>query len=204
LATDAARHNDHVRALALLEESLALRRSLEDPTVVVSSLYAVALSALALGDEERARTAFAECLQLARELGHLMLIGASAANLGYLELFRGRIDEARSLLHEGLRLFSETGDEAFAADCVSGVATVAAAEGRPLIAVRLWAAVDAFFAGTSEALDEIDASARNRFEAAARAALDAEEGEKAVAAGTRTSLDEAVDLALETSATPHL
>jgi predicted ATPase/class 3 adenylate cyclase len=203
LATDAARHNDHVRALALLEESLALRRNLEDPTVIVSSLYAVALSALALGDEERARTAFAECLQLARELGHLMLIGASAANLGYLELFRGRIDEARSLLHEGLRLFSETGDEAFAADCVSGVATVAAAEGRPLIAVRLWAAVDAFFAGTSEALDEIDASARNRFEAAARAALDAEEGEKAVAAGTRTSLDEAVDLALETSATPH-
>jgi predicted ATPase/class 3 adenylate cyclase len=202
LATDAARHNDHVRALALLEESLALRRSLEDPTVVVSSVYAVALSALALGDEERARTAFAECLQLARELGHLMLIGASAANLGYLELFRGRIDEARSLLHEGLRLFSETGDQAFAADCVSGVATVAAAEGRPLIAVRLWAAVDAFFAATSEKLDEIDTSARARFEAAARAALENDERKKATEDGSATPLDEAILLALEASATP--
>jgi predicted ATPase len=203
LATDAARHRDHVRALALLEESLALRRSLEDPTVVVSSLYAVALSALVLGDEERARSAFAECLQLARELGHLMLIAASAANLGYLELFRGRIGEARSLLHEGLRLFSETGDEAFAADCVSGVATVAAAEGRSLLAVRLWAAVDAFFAATAAELDEIDAAARNRFEATALAALDAEERDKALEDGTRTRLDEAVRLALEASATPQ-
>jgi predicted ATPase len=201
LATDAATQNNHVRALALLEESLALRRDLDDPTVVVSSLYAVALSALALGDEERARAAFAECLKLARELGHQMLIGASAANLGYLELFRGRIDEARSLLHEGLRLFSETGDDAFAADCVSGVATVAAAEGRPLIAVRLWAAVDHFFAGTSEELDEIDASARNRFEAAARAALDPEELRKATEGGTSTPLAEAIRQALETSAT---
>jgi predicted ATPase/class 3 adenylate cyclase len=202
LATDAARHHDHVHALALLEESLALRRSLEDPTVVVSSLYTVALSALALGDEERARSAFAECLQLARELGHLMLIAASAANLGYLELFRGRIDEARSLLHEGLRLFSETGDEAFAADCVSGVATVAAAEGRPVMAVRLWAAVDAFFAATATELDEIDAAARNRFEAPARAALDAEERQKATEQGTRTPLDEAIGVALEASAMP--
>jgi hypothetical protein len=105
-------------------------------------------------------------------------------------------------LHEGLRLFSETGDEAFAADCVSGVATVAAAEGHSLLAVRLWAAVDAFFAGTSEELDEIDASARNGFEAAARAALDAEERKKAAADGARTPLDEAIRQALETSATP--
>jgi predicted ATPase/class 3 adenylate cyclase len=202
MATDAAKHDDHLRALALLEESLALRRDLDDPTVIVSSLYAVALSALALGDEERAGSAFAECLQLAREIGHLMLIGASAANLGYLELFRGRIDEARALLHEGLKLCNETGDEAFAADCVSGVATVAAAEGRALIAVRLWAAVDEFFAGTSEELDEIDASARGRFEPAARAALDAEDREKAVEEGTRTPLGEAVRLALESSASP--
>jgi tetratricopeptide (TPR) repeat protein len=201
LATDAATQGDHVRALALLEESLALRRNLDDPTVIVSSVYAVALSALALGDEERARAAFVECLNLARELGHQMLIGASAANLGYLELFRGRIAEARSLLHEGLRLFSETGDDAFAADCVSGVATVAAAEGRPLTSVRLWAAVDHFFAGTSEELDEIDASARNRYEEAARAALDPEELKKATEDGTSTPLTEAIRMALETSAT---
>ena len=201
LADNAARQTDHVRALSLLEESLGLRRELGDPVVIASSLYTVALSALALGDEDRARDAFAECLQLAREIGHLMLIGPTAANLGYLELFRGRVDLARSLLHEGLRLCSETGDEAFAADCVSGVATIAAAEGRPRIAVRLWAAVDAFFATSSEQLDEIDASARNRFESAARAALDPEELEEATEEGTATVLDEAVRIALETSAT---
>jgi hypothetical protein len=133
-----------------------------------------------------------------------MLIAASAANLGYLELFRGRIEQARSLLHEGLRLFSETGDKAFAADCVCGVATVAAAEGRPLIAVHLWAAIDEYFAGTSEELDEIDASARNRYEAAARAVLNANEREKADEDGKRTSLDEAVRLALQTSDAPPL
>jgi predicted ATPase len=200
LATDAARQTDHVRALSLLEESLALRRELGDPAVIATSLYTVALSALALGDEERARDAFTECLQLAREIGHLMLIGPAAANLGYLELFRGRVDRARSLLHEGLRLCSETGDEAFAADCVSGVATIAAAEGRPRIAVGLWAAVDAFFATSSEQLDEIDASARNRFESAARAALDPEELEEAIEEGAATLLEEAVRIALETSA----
>jgi predicted ATPase len=200
LATDAATRNDHVRALDLLEESLALRRELGDPTVIVSSLYTVALSALALGDEDRARDGFAECLQLARQIGHLMLIAPAAANLGYLELFRGRVDEARSLLHEGLRLCSEAEDEAFAADCVSGVATVAAAEGRPRVAVLLWAAVDAFFSDSSEQLDEIDASARNRFESAARAALDSEERKAAVREGSATPLDEAVRLALETSA----
>jgi predicted ATPase/class 3 adenylate cyclase len=202
LASDAEMQNDHVRALALREESLALRRGLEDPTVVVSSLYSIGLSALALGDEERARAAFAECLQLARELGHLILIAASAANLGYLELFRGNVDDARSLLHDGLKLFSDTGDEAYAADCVSGVAAVAAAEGRPLIAVRLWEAVDAFLAQTGEELDEIDASARNRFEAAARTALDPVEREKAAQEGTRTPLNEAIGLALEVSDTP--
>jgi hypothetical protein len=80
LATDAARRTDHVRALSLLEESLALRRKLGDPAVIATSLYTVALSALALGDEERARDAFTECLQLAPEIGHLMLIGPAAAN----------------------------------------------------------------------------------------------------------------------------
>ena len=99
-----------------------------------------------------------------------------------------------------MRLCSEADDEAFAADCVSGVATVAAADGRARVAVLLWAAVDAFFSESSEQLDAIDASARNRFESAARAALDPEEREAAVREGSATPLDEAVRLALETSA----
>jgi predicted ATPase/class 3 adenylate cyclase len=196
LADDAASHDNYGRALALHEESLALRRGLDDPTAVVSSLYAVALAAFALGDEERARAGFAECLQLTRELGHLVMVAASAANLGYLELSCGKIEDARALLREGLRIFSEIGDDVYAADCLSGVATVAAALGRPLIAVRLWAAVDVFLGETGGELDKIDAAARNRFEPSALAALNPSEREQAIADGMRTSLDDAIQLAL--------
>ncbi|MEK6274505.1 MAG: adenylate/guanylate cyclase domain-containing protein [Actinomycetota bacterium] len=195
----ASARGDYAGALSLAEESLSLRRTLNDPAVVLSSLYAVALAALDVGDEHRARILFREALELARNLGHLVMIAASAANLGYLELFGGNTTEARSLLREGLKTFTEMGRESFVADCVSGVAAVEAAEGRPRFAVVLWAAVDASFARVGGQLDPIDSLGRQRFEPRARATLSAEDLVAAAEEGAAMTLDVATQLALETS-----
>jgi len=101
---------DNRPAIAFLEESLTISRQLDD-----KMLQAIALDTLAdigwrLGDFDKARTLYAESLQLYQKVGDVRKIGLSLASSGRLHVDYGHYQEAQALLTEGLALLESVSD----------------------------------------------------------------------------------------------
>jgi len=101
---------DCVRAIALHEESLALRRELADKQAIASSLHNLASNVALCGDHERAVTLYEESLALSRELGNKLAIAATLGNLGDIAREQGAYGRATALSEESLALMRELGD----------------------------------------------------------------------------------------------
>lgn len=102
-------HGDYTAARGCYEESLALRRELDDKQEI-----AIALSQLAMAideqGEEGAMPLFEEALAIRRELGDQAGIAASLNQLGVRALERGDSALARRYYEEGLAYRREVGD----------------------------------------------------------------------------------------------
>ena len=101
---------DCVRAIALHEESLALRRELADKQAIASSLHNLASNVALCGDHERAVDLYEESLALSRELGAKLAIAATLSNLGDIAREQGSYGRATALSEESLALMRELGD----------------------------------------------------------------------------------------------
>jgi len=101
---------DCVRAIALHEESLALRRELADKQAIASSLHNLASNVALCGDHERAVELYEESLALSRDLGAKLAIAATLSNLGDIAREQGAYGRATALSEESLALMRELGD----------------------------------------------------------------------------------------------
>jgi tetratricopeptide (TPR) repeat protein len=101
---------DFVTARSFLEESLAIKRELADPSPISIALNNLGLVAHAQGDYTTARAYLLESLAIDRELKDKDAIATSLVNLGAVALDDGRYEEARPLFMESLVLFNEVGD----------------------------------------------------------------------------------------------
>jgi len=101
---------DCMRAIALHEESLALRRELADKQAIASSLHNLASNVALCGDHERAVELYEESLALSRELGAKLAIAATLSNLGDIAREQGAYGRANALSEESLALMRELGD----------------------------------------------------------------------------------------------
>jgi Tfp pilus assembly protein PilF len=72
---------NHVQAQAVLTESLALYRALEDLEGTALALDGLAMAALCEGDHKRASSLLEEALALARRVGHVLDAGGYLADL---------------------------------------------------------------------------------------------------------------------------
>src|SRR5262249_44372919 len=97
----------------------------------------------ARGEHTRAATLYEEALALRRELGHRYGIAVSLGNLGHARVAQGRVEVARDHLREGLWLFQELDDARGMLECLSGLASVAFAEGDAARAASLLGTVTA-------------------------------------------------------------
>jgi predicted ATPase/DNA-binding CsgD family transcriptional regulator len=96
--------SDKVRALALYEASLAIRRELGDKHGIAASLNGLGIVAIEEGDYDRARQLHEESLAIRREIGDLAGQGHSIFNLARTSAEAGDLAGARAQLQAALDL----------------------------------------------------------------------------------------------------
>ncbi len=101
---------EYERAATLLEESLSVRRALEDRPGVALSLHKLGRVEHYRGDFERAAALYDESLAIRRALGDARGVAWSLNSSAVLARDRGDDDRARALYQESLAHFRELGD----------------------------------------------------------------------------------------------
>jgi non-specific serine/threonine protein kinase len=137
LGEAAAAHGDYDRSAELLVECLELRRAAGDRRNVANALLNLGRIELVRGREEQAASLLDEGLELARELRDTWGIAVGLSSNAVAALLREDRGRARELLAESLTLCWERRDRRLAAECLAGLATVAAQAGNPARAARL-------------------------------------------------------------------
>lgn len=183
-------------AAPMMEESIALRRRLADPSLPLTiALANRAMAALDVGDLERARACLAECeVTAAHDAVELALVHTGRADLALAE---GRPGDAVELLASCLPVLQGAGQEYRLIECLDSLAALAVQRGRTSDAAVLVAAADRALAEDGALQVPADAALRERRVGAALASLDADVRAQAEREGAAMPLGEALDWAVE-------
>jgi predicted ATPase/DNA-binding SARP family transcriptional activator len=95
--------------------------------------------ALMRGDHPRARLLFEDSLAIHRSLDDALGVSHSLSNLAFLALEAGDDETARTLLSEALAIERRSGHQPRLANALEMSARLAAADGQPALAIRLYA-----------------------------------------------------------------
>ena len=129
---------DHHRAMALYQETLALRRLIGDEDGVLSALNNLGGVALDQGDWERGTALLEECMALAQESGNTRVMTAVTNNLGNVAMQTGDYSRAARLYEQSMTLEQELGNTRGVAAAVSNLGTVANRTGDDAAAQRYY------------------------------------------------------------------
>jgi hypothetical protein len=167
---------------------------LREPRAIAISLGSIGWVSLLVRDLERAKAASEEAVELMKRNADRQWIGAALHTLGAVALAEGDVERAGALFLESLIEGAELGDPRTAAECLVGLAAFAAEErgGDDEVAGRLDGAADTLFDQTGIQPSPVASSLRRGQLADARARIGDERWTRALEAGRRLSLDEAV------------
>jgi DNA-binding CsgD family transcriptional regulator len=126
----------------LLEEATGLKPELKDRRTVANLLVLEGLVALGRGDLEQAVVLNEEGLALYREVGDVLGVVACLTNIGLVVLAQDDYERTTTVLREGLRLAWGLDHKLYIQYCLTGLAGVAASQGLPVRAARLWGAAE--------------------------------------------------------------
>ena len=209
---------------ALCEEAEALRSAFGDRRAIGELIVFLGMVALYEGDLERAITLLDESLGLFRELAsepHVapdyqrggielstaidLVAGQAQEYLWLAVLEQGDHQRAVALLEEELRLSLELGNKPKISYCLLGLAAMAALQGRPDRAVRLWVAAETLREEIGLGLPLWDHTPTNyqAILAATRSQLDDAAFEAARSEGRAMSPEQAVEYALQGPQAPE-
>jgi DNA-binding NarL/FixJ family response regulator len=102
--------DDSNRAWSLLEESLAVWRTVGDTQGIASTLLGLGMGAQKLGNYERATTYHEESLALLREVGDMPQAAINLSSLGLTLFYLGNFERARARYEESFTLFRARND----------------------------------------------------------------------------------------------
>jgi tetratricopeptide (TPR) repeat protein len=194
LALNAWQEGDVEGGRTLLEEAVRTFEQLGDEDYLAHSMWNLASVYSQLGDVERARAMHQEVARRARATGNAHLEGAALGELAEIALDEGRVEEALPLLKESTRIFVELVDPSEIGSSLSYFARALALTGRDGAAAQVFARAQATF-------DELGLHWFQRFNSRTRALILAQLDEaayaQASARGRELTLDEAIELALE-------
>jgi predicted ATPase/DNA-binding CsgD family transcriptional regulator len=196
LARRALRDGDLGAATALQEEAIDVARVAGDTWSLASALNDLGDMERTAGRHARAGERYAESLALFAELG-LDEQPSLVHNLGYVALAAGDAPLARARFTGALRQFRRFGGQAGMAECLVGLGAVAAAEGRPAEAARLFGAGEAALQVLGTQLWPSNRPDYERWSTRARGSLAAPAFGRASTEGRRWPLELAVTFALE-------
>jgi tetratricopeptide (TPR) repeat protein len=130
-----------------LEEAVSHARSLGNLRSVGSWQKTLAGLAIARGDRARARRLFEESLAIHRALDDGWGVSHALSSLSLLALEAGDAETARALLSEALAIERKSSHQARLANALEVSARLAAADGQPALAIRLYARAALFREG---------------------------------------------------------
>ena len=184
-------------AEAVLPEALVLFRGLGDPQGVSSGLYGLANLALARGDGDEAMRLLVEGEALSREAGNWSMLATCLGTQAISTRLEGDNARTAELLRESVEIAGMLRDDYNVVFCVTGLAGVAAREGRAERAARLFGVADALSEKTGAGISwSVLRNLNERDLAVTREMLDSEAFEAAWAEGRAMTLEEAVAYAL--------
>jgi predicted ATPase/DNA-binding CsgD family transcriptional regulator len=120
---------DSTRATILLEEGLALSRTLSEPQLIAYFLYSLGELRYSRGDYGQATTLYEECLPLLRELHDKVVLPLALSRWSEILLAQGEYERSRALCEESLALAREMGSPDKIAGSLADLATVLLAQG---------------------------------------------------------------------------
>lgn len=192
----ALQRGDMVQAQHYTDRSLAVSQAAQDAWGAAWSLYDIGYLALVRNEFRQAQALLEEAVIALREQGIQFGVFRALFALAQVRVEHGDVAQARALYHEALRLQQQMQFVYLTADCLEGLAGVAAREGQPIPAARLF--------GAAQAHREATAIQRWRHRdvwyehdlALARSQLDPDAWHAAWTAGSAMTLEEAVEEAL--------
>ena len=120
---------DHERMAILAKEAFELAQHSEDRMDLRNALTGKGMVAMVRGEYMNALEPFRESVGICRQLGLSWQLGTSYLNLGTALLHAGFSEDAEATLRDGLRVYSELGDDVFAARIHNTLAHAALARG---------------------------------------------------------------------------
>jgi predicted ATPase/transcriptional regulator with XRE-family HTH domain len=187
---------DFEAATAYLEESLALYRELGSKGGIAATLYQLGQAMLYQGAYSRAQGYFEESLALCEQLSEWPGIGATRLGLGLVALLQGGYGQARTLLTGTMALYRDLQMRYGITENLEALAGLAAVDGDPQHAARLFGAAEALREQWSLRTSPVHAALLAPWVEQARSRLDPDTFEAAWSAGRAMSTDEAVQFAL--------
>jgi len=133
---------DYRTAASYLEEALALTEATGDQSQTADARWMLGLAIFGQGDADRATHHLEQTLALMRELDDRWTIGLVLNTLGLVGCVRGDLPAATQRFAEALRQWQAIGSRENLVETLSGVATLAAASGRPRWAAHFFGAAE--------------------------------------------------------------
>ena len=127
---------------SLLEEAAVLKPKLQDRRTVANLLALEGLVALGRGDLEQAVALNEQGLALFRQVSDVLGVVACLTNIGLMMLAQDDYERSAALLGESLRLARGLDHKLYIQYSIIGLAGVAASQGLPVRAARLWGAAE--------------------------------------------------------------
>ena len=116
---------DYPAARARHQESLAIRRQLDDQSGIATSLGNLGVVTLAQGDLASAKALHEESLAIRRQLGDRADIARALNNVGVATYLQGDYSAARVIYQEGLAIMRELGDQSVIANFLNNLGNAA-------------------------------------------------------------------------------
>jgi predicted ATPase len=163
------------RARSLYEEALAIAERLGNRDHMGRVLNNLGIVLRYQGNFAEAQRSLERALQLQTELGKWHSNGLSFANMALVARDEGRYNEARRYFLESLAIVSEAEDKWTIAECLEGLASLAAVAGDAIRAAMLFGAAEALREAIRGPLVPVERAYQERYMALARQQVSLEE-----------------------------
>lgn len=178
------------------KEGLAITRQLDGTTANFFQFFYGDLS-LQKGDRSRAKLIYAEHANILLDIGNKVYAAYPLRRLGYLALEQNDIASARDYFRESLAFNREVSDKRAVYACLASLSALAAHMGKPVVAARLYGAVENGLESLSITLFHQDQVEFGRTRIKLLASLDPPTFEAAITEGWEMSEEQAIELAAE-------
>ena len=190
------------RGIDYSEEAADLFLEVGDKWGAAPMLGCSAVGWLNRGDHGRAKSLAEQGLRLCRETGDKHGTSIALCTLAGVAQAERNYERARDLFEEGLAVSVKLGNEADVVHCLEGLASVAAAGGSTTRGARLWGAAEALLEKIEAVYTYVPDRALYRRQVAARSLIDEAAWETAWGEGRTMATEQAIEYALNHSATP--